>query len=65
MGPILLLTPPGQRFRPVSAEHRRVWFVFMLRRPNEVGPWMGHLKEHYHIRDEYRFNDAATYLIER
>jgi len=69
-----LLQPHGNRddltafagqFDAWIAEHRRVWFVFMLRRPNEVGPWMGHLKEHYHIRDEYRFNDAATYLIER
>ncbi|MCK4658766.1 MAG: glycosyltransferase family 39 protein [Phycisphaerae bacterium] len=53
------------RFDAWIAEHPRVWFVFMLRRPAETGPWMEHIKEHYHIRDEYRFNDVATYLIER
>ena len=55
----------ADRFDAWIAEHHRVWFVFMLRRPNEAGPWMEHLKERYHICDEYRFNDAATYLIER
>ena len=47
------------------AQHRRVWFVFMLRRPGEVAPWMEYLKQRYRVADQYRFNDAATYLIER
>ncbi|MCP4591824.1 MAG: hypothetical protein GY842_13895 [bacterium] len=44
--------------------HPRVWFVFNLRRPSEVGPWMEHLRQRYLIQDEYRSNDAAVYLIE-
>jgi len=47
------------------AEHRRVWFVFMLRRPSETELWIEHLEKHYRILDQHRYNDAATFLIER
>ena len=52
-------------FRACMAEHPRVWFVFLLRRPAEAGPWLEHVRSNYRIRDEYRYNDAAAYLVER
>ena len=55
----------AEEFDPWIAEHSRVWFVFMLRRPAETGPWMEYLTRRYEVLDEYRFNDAATYLIQR
>ncbi len=51
------------RFDPWIAEHPRVWFVFMLRRPAEIEAWRDHLEQHYRVCDEYRFNDAAVYLV--
>jgi hypothetical protein len=59
------VTTFAAQFDPWIAEHPRVWFVFMLRRPNEVGPWLDYLRGRYQVREAYRYNDAAVYLVER
>ena len=59
------VTTFAAQFDPWIAEHPRVWFVFMLRRPNEVGPWLDYLRGRYRVREAYRYNDAAVYVVER